>query len=428
VSLLSRIGRFFGLAEAPPMPMGDLAAFECWADGVGATAATRADLAVRIATVHTCVKVLAESVASLPCKLYRKVGDRREIAEDHPINDFVGWRPGPRLTPFDLFEYGVTSMAFTGISAYQKVVDGTGRLLDLVGLEPTRLKPLDAEGTRYSYALANGKRVEFTRRELWLCSYWMGLSPLAVAASQVEQAEAQDAHAAGYFRNNAVLGGTLEYPGKLSDEAKVKLRADWATRHQGASRAWGIGLLDGGLKFTPFTVSNRDAQFLEARRFTAEQIAAIFRVPLHMLNDLTRATFSNVEHQDIAFVKHCLRPWLERLEQSMNRDLLTEEERRDHYFAFSVDAILRGDYPTRMQGYAVGIQNGILTPNEARAFEDLPPKDGGDELLLPMNSRPGGVASTAPQGGRGPAGTPETAPSADADEVPEDEKEPSDGE
>ena len=131
MSLLSRIGRFFGLAEAPPMPMGDLAAFECWMDGAGSTAATRADLAVRIATVHTCVKVLAESVASLPCKLYRKVGDRREVAADHPLNDFVGWRPGARLTPFDLFEYGVTSMAFTGISAHQKVVDGTGRLLDL---------------------------------------------------------------------------------------------------------------------------------------------------------------------------------------------------------------------------------------------------------------------------------------------------------
>jgi HK97 family phage portal protein len=170
-------------------------------------------------------------------------------------------------------------------------------------------------------------------------------------------------------------------------------------------------------------VTNKDSQFLEARRFTAEQIAAMFRVPLYRLNDLTRATFSNVEHQGIDYVRGSLRLWLERLEQSMNRDLLSaEEQAAGYYFAFNVDAILRGDYTTRMQGYAVGIQNGFLTPNEARAFEDLPPKDGGDQLLLPMNARPGGVASVNPNTDPGPAKAPEPQPTDDEKETPDAEQ------
>lgn len=422
MGILSRIAAWW-MPSAPPLPMGNLAAFEAWMDGRGAPFVRDAEQAMRIATVHCCVKVLGESVAGLPCKLYRTDDDRREVARDHPLHRFVSSVPGPRLTPFELFEDVVVSCCLSGVSVRQKVVDGLGKLLDTRALDPTLLKPLDSEGERYEYRPPNAAPRVFTRAELWIVSYFQGLSPLAVAAGQLDQAQAQDTHATRYFENNTVLGGVLKFPGQLSEDAQRELLRKWNAQHQGSGQAWRAGLLSGGLDWVPYAVSNRDAQFLEARRFTSEQIAAIYRVPLHMLNDLTRATFSNVEHQDIAFVKHSLRPWLNRIEESMNRDLLTDAEQADGmYFAFSVDAILRGDYPTRMNGYAVGVQNGILTPNECRAWEDLPPKDGGDDLLMPMNARPGGVASTAPGGGRTPAGTPETSPAAAA--ADEDEETP----
>lgn len=380
-------------------------------DGGGTSAVATADQAVRIATVHACWKVLAESIAALPCHVYRRDGDRRVEASDHPLNEFLSWGPGQRQTRFDLWENAVTSMCATGKSAYQIVRNGLGEVVDLVGLDVTRLKPIDEQATRFIYDEGLGKPPrEFPREQLWICNYFMGLSPLALAARQLEQAGALDAFAHSYFANQATPGGALEYPGQLTEEARVRLRKEWEATHGGPQRAWRVALLQGGVKYTPFTISNSDAQFLESRRFSKEEIAAIYRVPAHMVNDLTRATFSNIEHMSISFVKYSLLPWLVRLEQSIYRDLLSPEDQKAHYYvAFTVDGLLRGDYATRMTGYATAINSGIMTPNEVRALEDLPPVDGGDELLLPLNMRP----SAPPPGAAAPAA-----------EEPEDDEEP----
>jgi len=416
VGLFSRLFGYF-IREAPPTPIGDLSAFEAWMDGTGTVRASSIAQAVRIATVHACIKVLSEDIASLPCKLYRATDDGREVAAGHDLNEFVSWAPGARLTPFELFEGVVASMLFTGKSARQIVRDGTGKIIDLAELDVTRMKPLDDAGSRYLYDLGSGDSTTIARNELWLCDYWLGLSPLALAAHQLDHALGQDEHARAYFANNAVLGGVLEYPGKLVAEDREKLLREWNAAHQGSARAWRTGLLSGGLKFTPYTVSNRDAQFLEARRFTSEQIAAVYRVPLAKINDLTHATYNNVEQQSISYYRDTLRPNLDRIEQSMARDLLTTEERAAHfYFAFSADAILRGDYSTRMGGYAIAIQNGFMTPNEVRALEDMPPHPDGDRLLVPLNSRPAGIASPVPDGGRAPVAVPKAPALADQED------------
>jgi HK97 family phage portal protein len=400
MGIFARLAGWFH--QAPPLPIGDLSAFESWMDQRGSRVVD-AEQAARIATVHACWKVLAESIASLPCHLYVMEPDgTKHVAKDHPLNRFVSWKPGPRLTPFELFEHTVVPMCSSGRAIWQKRTNAMGDLIDLVKLHVELLKPIDKEMQNFIYQSAPGVSVSFRRDELWISEYFMGLSPLALMAEQIEQGKDLDDHANSYFRNGTVLGGALNFPGTLPEEEKKRLIERWNAAHSGSGNAFKVGLLTGGLTFTPYQIKNNEAQFLESRRFSKEEIASISRVPPHMVNDLTRATFSNVEHQDIAFVKHTLRPWLERIEQSMNRDLLSEDERETHYFAFNVEGLLRGDYSTRMNGYAVGIQNGILTANECRAWEDLEPKDGGDDLRFPMNARPGGVAMPLPDGGRGP--------------------------
>lgn len=399
MGFFSRLAGWLG--ASPPTPIGDLSAFEAWMDSRG-TRVIDAERAARIATVHACWKVLSESVAQLPLHLYRKSGARREIASDHPLDTFFSWRPGPRLTPFEVMEHTVVPMCASGRGVWQKIVSRKGELLDLQQLHVELLKPLPPNGMLFEYQRTPTERVTLGRDELWISDYFLGLSPLALMMRQLGQAQALDEHAENYFDNGTVLGGVLKWPGKLEPEEKERLLSKWNAQHQGSRNAFRVGLLSGGLDFTPYSVKNTEAQFLESRRFSKEEIAAVYRVPPHMVNDLTRATFSNVEHQDIAFVKHSLTPWLVRIEQSMARDLLTPAEREEFYFAFNVDGLQRGDYTTRMNGYAVGIQNGILTPNECRAWEDLPPLPGGGELRFPLNQRPGGDAMAVPDGGRGP--------------------------
>ena len=153
---------------------------------------------------------------------------------------------------------------------------------------------------------------------------------------------------------------------------------------KGSGNSHKVAVLEEGLSFKPIAISPNEAQFLETRKFQIDEIARIFRVPPHMVGDLERASFSNIEEQSLEFVKYTLNPWVTRWEQSIHRSLFLESEKREYFVKFNVDGLLRGDYQSRMNGYAVGIQNGFMSPNDIRSLEnmDLIPDELGGNLYL----------------------------------------------
>ena len=211
----------------------------------------------------------------------------------------------------------------------------------------------------------------------------VGYSPIAMAKNAVGMAIACEEYGAKFFANDAAPGGVLEHPGVLKNPEKV--RESWNKLFRGSAHSHQIAVLEEGLKYQPIGISPEQAQFLETRKFQLNEIARIFRVPPHMVGDLEKSSFSNIEQQSLEFVKYTLEPWLMRWEQSMARRLFTESEKKEYFIRFNVEGLLRGDYQSRMNGYAVARQNGWMSANDIRELENLdriPAEEGGDLYLV----------------------------------------------
>ena len=214
----------------------------------------------------------------------------------------------------------------------------------------------------------------------------VGYSPIAMAKNAIGMAIACEEFGAKFFANGAAPSGVLEHPGTIKDPGRV--REAWQSQFGGSSNSGKVAVLEEGMKYTPISISPEQAQFLETRKFQINEIARIFRVPPHMVGDLEKSSFSNIEQQSLEFVKYTLDPWVVRFEQSMHRALLTEEEKKQYFFKFNVDGLLRGDYQSRMNGYAIGRQNGWMSANDIRELENLdriPADEGGDLYLINGN-------------------------------------------
>ena len=214
----------------------------------------------------------------------------------------------------------------------------------------------------------------------------VGYSPIAMAKNAIGMAIACEEYGAKFFANGAQPSGVLEHPGTLKDPSRV--RESWQSTFGGSHNANKVAVLEEGMKYTPISISPEQAQFLETRKFQINEIARIFRVPPHMVGDLEKSSFSNIEQQSLEFVKYTLDPWVSRWEQSMARSLLTPEEKKQYFMKFNVDGLLRGDYQSRMNGYAVGRQNGWMSANDIRELENLdriPEELGGDLYLINGN-------------------------------------------
>jgi HK97 family phage portal protein len=211
----------------------------------------------------------------------------------------------------------------------------------------------------------------------------VGYSPIAMAKNAVGLAIATEEYGAKFFANGAAPGGVLEHPGTIKDPQKVK--ESWNAAYQGSANSHRIAVLEEGMKYQPIGISPEQAQFLETRKFQINEIARIFRVPPHMLADLEKSSFSNIEQQSLEFVKYTLDPWVVRWEQSMCRALLSDSEKPTVFIKFNVDGLLRGDYSSRMNGYATARQNGWMSANDIRELENLdriPAELGGDLYLI----------------------------------------------
>jgi len=213
----------------------------------------------------------------------------------------------------------------------------------------------------------------------------VGYSPIAMAKNAIGLSIATEEYGAKFFANGATPGGILEYPGTVKDPDRV--RESWNKGFNGKN-SHKVAILEEGMKYTPISISPNEAQFLETRKFQIDEIARIFRVPPHMVGDLEKSSFSNIEQQSLEFVKYTLEPWLMRWEQSINRALLSREEKNTFFVKFNVDGLLRGDYQSRMNGYATARQNGWMSANDIRELENLdliPAEDGGDLYLINGN-------------------------------------------
>jgi len=357
--------------------------------------------AMQMTAVYSCVRILSEAVASLPLHFYEYSGDGSKLkATKHPLYFLLHDEPNPEMSSYTFREVLMTHLLLWGNAYAQIIRNGKGEVVALYPLMPDRMKvDRDEKGTLYyEYRMSTEDAPTMQNGTVKLESWdvlhipglgfdgLVGYSPIAMAKNAIGMAIACEEYGAKFFANGAAPSGVLEHPGTLKDPSRV--RESWTQTFGGSSNANKVAVLEEGMKYTPISISPEQAQFLETRKFQINEIARIFRVPPHMVGDLEKSSFSNIEQQSLEFVKYTLDPWVARWEQAMVRSLLTAEEKKKYFIKFNVDGLLRGDYQSRMNGYAVARQNGWMSANDIRELENLdkiPAELGGDLYLINGN-------------------------------------------
>ncbi|WP_081658719.1 phage portal protein [Sporomusa ovata] len=345
--------------------------------------------AMQTTAVYACVRILAETIASLPLHTYRYTNNGKEKATDHPIYYLLHSEPNPEMTSFVFRETLMGHLLLWGNAYAQIIRDGWGRVVALYPLLPNKMTVNRSDQGQLYYEYNKDGQSYFLRSYEVLhipglgFDGLIGYSPIGMAKNAIGMAIATEEYGAKLFANGANPGGVLEHPGVVKDPARV--RDSWNAVYQGSANAHRVCVLEEGMSFKSIGIPPEQAQFLETRKFQTEEICRIFRVPPHLVASLDRATFSNIEHQSISFVVHTIRPWLVRIEQSINKALFTESEKSKYYVGFIVEGLLRGDYASRMQGYAIGIQNGFLSPNDVRSLENMNAIEHGDVYAMNGN-------------------------------------------
>ena len=353
--------------------------------------------AMQMTAVYACVRILAESVASLPLHLYSSNEDgNKEKAKEHPLYFILHDEPNPEMTSFIFRETLMTHLLLWGNAYAQVIRNGKGEVVSIYPLMPNKMKVKRDNLTKeiiYEYYHEDGK-VELSDFDVLHIpglgfDGLIGYSPIAMAKNAIGMALATEEYGAKFFANGAQPGGVLEHPGIIKDPERV--RDSWSQSFGGSSNSNKIAVLEEGMKYTPISISPEQAQFLETRKFQINEIARIFRVPPHMVGDLEKSSFSNIEQQSLEFVKYTLDPWVLRWEQAMNRALISKKDKPSYFISFNVDGLLRGDYESRMNGYATARQNGWMSANDIRTLENLDlisKEDGGDLYLVNGNMLP----------------------------------------
>lgn len=360
--------------------------------------------AMQMTAVYSCVRILAEAIAGLPLHLYRYRDDGgKEKAIDHPLYLLLHDEPNPEMSSFVFRETLMTHLLLWGNAYAQIIRNGKGEVVALYPLMPNKMSvDRDSDGhLYYTYQrsneeapIAEGTKVVLSPKDVLHIpglgfDGLVGYSPIAMAKNAIGLAIATEEYGSKFFANGATPSGILEYPGTVKDPEKV--RDSWTRGFSGSGNAHKVAVLEEGMKYTPISISPEQAQFLETRKFQINEIARIFRVPPHMVGDLDKSSFSNIEQQSLEFVKYTLDPWVVRWEQSIQRTLLQDEEKPRYFVKFNLEGLLRGDYQSRMNGYATARQNGWMSANDIRELENLdriPPESGGDLYLINGNMLP----------------------------------------
>lgn len=349
--------------------------------------------AMHLTAVYACIRIISETVGSLPLKIYRNTGNGKSEAPNHRLYKLLHDSPNPEMTAMTFREM-LQAHVLTWGNAYAYIVrDGAGRITQLYPITPDRIWPHRREQDKRLVYAVDMPTKEF--RWVWPQDIfhlrglgWDGIrgySPIYMAREAIGMGLAAEEFGARFFGQGTHLGGVVQYPEALSEEAYERLKASMQEQYQGLGQSHLLLLLEEGGSFQRLGVPPNEAQFIEARKFQIQEIARIYRMPPHMLADLERATHTNIEHQALEFVTQTLRPWLVRWEQEINFKLLGND---NNYFAeHVVEGLLRGDIQARYNAYAIGRQHGWLNADEIRELENLNPLPEGQGQVYwrPLN-------------------------------------------
>ena len=377
------------------------------------------DKAMRCATVFACVRILSESIGSVPCKLYRRLDNGgKELAIDHPLYSLVHDAPNADMSAMTFFETAMAHLTTQGNAYCPKTVNRKGAVVGLDLLSPMRVEIDRAKNGRPIYKVRNddGQPAVFTDEEMvhipglaW--DGLRGLSPIEYMRESIGLALATEEFGARYFSNGTNAGAILTLPDGMrqDNEQTKKFIEDFKRSYAGLGKSHNFLAVPAGMTYSNIGVPPDQAQFLETRRYQKADIASIFRVPLHLIQEHEKSTSwgTGIYQMTLGFVQYTLRPWAVRIEQALNRQLLGDSERGRYFFEFNLDALLRGDLDKQGAYFMTAIQNGWLSRNEVREIINKNPVDGGDEYLVPMNMT---IAGAEP---------PPAAPPAPAQEPPQ---------
>lgn len=357
--------------------------------------------ALQTTAVYACVRILAEAIASLPIHVYRHTDEGKEQDVNHQLYYLLHDEPNPDMTSFVFRETLMSHLLIWGNAYAQIIRDGRGQVLALYPLLPDRVtvKRDDRGELYYVYQRSEEDNPNFKDKGNIILKKsevlhvpglgfdgLIGYSPIAMAKNAVGMTLATEEYGASFFANGANPGGVLEHPGILKDPSKV--RESWNQVYQGTNNSHKVAVLEEGMSYKTIGIPPNEAQFLETRKFQINEIARLYRIPPHMVGDLEKSSFSNIEQQSLEFVKYTLDPWVVRFEQAFQKALLLPDEKKTYFIKFNLDGLLRGDYQSRMNGYAIGRQNGWLSTNDIRRLEDMNPlskEEGGDLYLINGN-------------------------------------------
>lgn len=364
------------------------------------------DSAMSISAVYACVRVIAETIASLPLKVYERSADgSRKPVSQHPVADLIR-TPNPYQTAFEFFETTVALLNLRGNSFAGKSRTKDGIVTELLPLDPAAMTLDVTPGGRlqYRYAPADGKPRVYEADQIWHAKGLstdglLGLSPITLCREALGLAAAAEAHGAAFFRDGARSPGIVKIPGRLKETATKNIAESLREKFTGENR-YKMMVFEDGLDWVNIGISNEDSQFLETRQFQVEEIARIFRVPCVLIGHPDKtATYASAEQFFLSFVTHCVRPWCERLEQSFNRHIIPIADQGRIFVEFSVEGLLRGDIQTRYNAYAQGRQWGFLCADDIRRLENLDPlPDGKGKIYLqPANMVEAGTGPAPPK-------------------------------
>ena len=389
---IPKLNRFFKSRDKPVSNYFPSTAYSFFFGGTSSGKTVNERTSMQTTAVYACVRILAETIASLPLHTYKYTKDGKEKATDHQLYYLLHDEPNPEMTSFVFRETLMSHLLLWGNAYAQIIRDGRGQVVSLYPLLPDKMR-VDRNTTGelyYEYHTDKGVFILSKDDVLHIPGLGfdglIGYSPIAMAKNAIGMAIATEEYGASFFANGANPGGVLEHPGVVKDPKKI--RDSWNQVYQGSSNAHRIAVLEEGMKFQQIGIPPEQAQFLETRKFQINEIARLFRIPPHMVGDLEKSSFSNIEQQSLEFVKYTLDPWVIRWEMSMQKALLLPSEKRTLFIKLNVDGLLRGDYQSRMTGYSVGIQNGFLSPNNIRELENMntiPDDEGGNTFMVNGN-------------------------------------------
>ncbi len=342
-------------------------------------------------TVFACVRVISETIATLPLFLYKVKGNNKEKAKDHPLYKILHDSPNIESSSVAFFESLITQILLNGNGFIEVIKDNLNNILEMHLLDSNRMRVFRDNYNNIIFEYnKDGNIITLGKSQVIHIAGlgWNGIigySPIALMRRQISTGLYQDGFALEFFSNGVKKVPILSHPNHLSPEAKKNMKESFRSSWED-----GIVVLEEGMKVDPITMNLSDAQFLESRRFSVEEICRIFRVPPHLIGDLSRSTNNNIEHQSIEFVTHTIRPWCVRIEKALNNCLLSDIERKKYSIEFMIDGLLRGDTLTRQQANQIKFNNGILTRNEWRRQENLNEVEDnhGNEYFVSQQVRP----------------------------------------